>query len=64
MNIRLKDNKVLTDKAYEQSVGFLRINDGDNPLDNTGIHPESYEITNKLLIILKYVSGYGSFQRR
>ena len=42
----------LTDKVYEQSVGFLRINDGINPLDNTGIHPESYEITNKLLNIL------------
>jgi len=39
----------LTDKAYEQAIGFLRINNGDNPLDNTGIHPESYEITNKLL---------------
>lgn len=39
----------LTDKVYEQSVGFLRINNGDNPLDNTGIHPESYELTNKLL---------------
>lgn len=42
----------LTDKVYEQSVGFLRINNGDNPLDNTGIHPESYDITNKLLINL------------
>ncbi len=41
----------LTDKVYEQSVGFLRINNGDNPLDNTGIHPESYEITNKILSI-------------
>ncbi len=39
----------LTDKVYEQCVGFLRINNGDNPLDNTGIHPESYELTNKLL---------------
>ena len=39
----------LTDKVYEQSVGFLRINDGVNPLDNTGIHPESYDITEKLL---------------
>ena len=39
----------LTDKVYEQSVGFLRINDGNNPLDNTGIHPESYELTKKLL---------------
>ena len=42
----------LTDKIYEQSVGFLRINNGDNPLDNTGIHPESYETANKLLINL------------
>ena len=39
----------LTEKAYEQAIGFLRINNGDNPLDNTGIHPESYDITNKLL---------------
>lgn len=39
----------LNDKVYEQCVGFLRINNGDNPLDNTGIHPESYELTNKLL---------------
>jgi len=43
----------LTDKAYEQAIGFLRINNGDNPLDNTGIHPESYEITNRLLSKLK-----------
>ena len=43
----------LTDKVYEQSVGFLRINNGDNPLDNTGIHPESYELTEHLLSKLK-----------
>jgi len=43
----------LTDKAYEQAIGFLRINNGDNPLDNTGIHPESYDITNKLLTKLE-----------
>ncbi len=43
----------LTDKVYEQSVGFLRINNGDNPLDNTGIHPESYELTENLLVNLK-----------
>ena len=42
----------ISDKVYEQSVGFLRINNGDNPLDNTGIHPESYEIANKLLSTL------------
>jgi len=39
----------LNDKVYEQSVGFLRINNGENPLDNTGIHPESYDLTKKVL---------------
>ena len=45
----IKKIKGITDKIYEQAIGFLRINDGDNPLDKTGIHPESYEVTNKLL---------------
>ncbi len=36
-------------KAYEQAVGFLRILNGKNPLDVTGIHPESYPLANKLL---------------
>ncbi len=36
-------------KAYEQCAGFLRIPDGDNPLDATGVHPESYDATKKLL---------------
>jgi uncharacterized protein len=36
-------------KAYEQCAGFLRINNGDNPLDATPIHPESYELTDQLL---------------
>ncbi|GAB4373648.1 MAG: Tex family protein [Calditrichia bacterium] len=35
--------------AFQQSAGFLRIPDGDNPLDNTSIHPEAYEATQKLL---------------
>lgn len=35
--------------AYEQCAGFLRITDGDNPIDNTSVHPESYEATGKLL---------------
>ena len=35
--------------AYEQCAGFLRITDGDNPIDNTSVHPESYEATEKLL---------------
>lgn len=39
----------LTDKVFEQAVGFLRIPDGDNPLDRTRIHPESYDATMKIL---------------
>ncbi len=36
-------------KAYEQCAGFMRISGGDNPLDTTGVHPESYETAEKLL---------------
>ena len=36
-------------KAYEQCADFLRISDGSQPLDNTGVHPESYEAVEKLL---------------
>lgn len=36
-------------KAFEQCAGFLRINDGENPLDATSVHPESYEAAKKLL---------------
>ena len=36
-------------KAYEQCAGFLRIRGGENPLDNTGVHPESYEAAQNLL---------------
>lgn len=41
---QLKKVKRLGDKAFEQSAGFLRITGGTNPLDNTGIHPESYNV--------------------
>ena len=41
--------KSMTPKVYEQSIGFMRILDGDNPLDKTSIHPESYDATLKLL---------------
>src|SRR5574344_839993 len=44
----LKKVKGLGPKTFEQAAGFLRISDGDNPLDNTGVHPESYEIASKL----------------
>lgn len=40
--------------AYTQCAGFLRIVGGDNPLDNTSVHPESYEIAEKILIKLGF----------
>ncbi len=44
--------KLLSAKTYEQAIGFLRVVDGTNPLDVTSIHPESYDITLKLLDML------------
>ena len=41
-------------KAFEQCAGFMRINGGKHPLDATGVHPESYEATEKLLEKLGY----------
>ena len=41
-----------SDKVYEQAIGFLRIIDGDNALDKTRIHPESYDLTWKILKVL------------
>ena len=49
----IKKKKLLSDKAYEQSIGFMRVVDGDNPLDKTNIHTESYDKTLKLL---KYIN--------
>lgn len=46
---RTELEKVLTPKTYEQAIGFLRIVDGKNILDETGIHPESYGVTLRLL---------------
>ena len=46
---QLKDVPRLGPKAYQQSVGFLRIVNGDNPLDNTDVHPESYPIAEKIM---------------
>ena len=45
----LKKKKLLTEKIYEQAIGFMRVVDGDNPLDKTNIHTESYDKTEKLL---------------
>lgn len=46
---QLKNIPRLGPKTYEQAIGFLRILDGENPLDRTPIHPESYGYTKKLL---------------
>ena len=46
--------KVLSSKVYEQSIGFMRVIDGDNPMDVTPIHPESYETAINLLKKLGY----------
>lgn len=50
----LKKVKKLGDKAFEQCAGFLRIAEGKNILDNTSVHPESYEAAEKLLSIMGY----------
>ncbi len=50
---QLKEVARLGAKAFEQSAAFLRIPDGDNPLDNTAVHPESYAIVAKMAKDLK-----------
>ena len=50
----LKKVPKLGPKAFEQCAGFLRVPESSNPLDNTGIHPESYAATMQLLNILGY----------
>ena len=49
----LLKNKILTNKTYEQAIGFLRVLNGNNPLDTTSIHPESYNSALKLLVYLE-----------
>ena len=57
----LRKKKVLTEKAYEQAIGFLRIVDGENALDKTAIHPESYNIATSLLDDLGFgISDIGT----
>jgi uncharacterized protein len=46
---QLKKVPRLGPKAYQQAVGFLRITGGENPLDNTDVHPESYQIATKMM---------------
>ena len=50
----LKKVKRLGPQAVIQSAGFMRISDGKNPLDNTGVHPESYDICKKMLDMIGF----------
>ncbi len=50
----LKKVPKLGPKAYEQCAGFLRIPNGENIFDNTSVHPESYDVANKLLKLFGY----------
>lgn len=45
-------NKLLSAKAYEQAIGFMRVEGGTNPFDTTDIHPESYDVAEKIMDIL------------
>ncbi|MEO8104352.1 MAG: Tex family protein, partial [Betaproteobacteria bacterium] len=49
----LKSVPRLGDKAFEQAAGFLRIRDGDNPLDASSVHPEAYPLVEKILADIK-----------
>ena len=51
---QLKKVPKLGDKAFEQCAGFLRIAESKNPLDNTGVHPESYKAAKELLEMFSY----------
>jgi uncharacterized protein len=55
-------------KAFEQSAGFLRIKDGENPLDDSAVHPESYDIVKKMVkdqgVPLKEIVGNKSVLQR
>ena len=52
----LVKGKVLTPKVYEQSIGFMRVIDGNNIMDETSIHPESYAVASKLLEDIGYTA--------
>lgn len=55
--VQLKKVPRLGAKTYEQAIGFLRVLDGKQPLDRTGIHPENYDEVKKLLAKLGFAVG-------
>lgn len=55
--------KIVTPKVYEQSIGFMRVIDGDNPMDVTPIHPESYDVAIQLVKKLGFdIKDIGNFE--
>ena len=64
----LKNVPRLGAKAFEQCAGFLRINDGDDPLDASGVHPEAYPVVRRILAStksdIKALIGNGEIVRQ
>ncbi len=54
---QLRDVSGLGAKTFEQSAGFLRIRGGDNPLDQSGVHPETYPVVERILEAVKKPAG-------
>jgi len=54
---QLLDVSGLGAKTFEQSAGFLRIRNGDNPLDQSGVHPETYPVVEQILTAVKKPAG-------
>lgn len=55
--------KRLGSKAFEQCAGFLRVSESKEPLDNTGVHPESYKVAKELVKILNYSTDDLKFNK-
>ena len=60
---QLKQVPGIGEVAFQQAAGFLRIPDGDQPLDNTGIHPESYPATRKLLKLFGVLDDQSAWRQ-
>jgi uncharacterized protein len=54
---QLKSVPRLGEKTFEQCAGFLRVTNGDNPLDASGVHPEAYSVVNKIIVVAQKEIG-------
>ena len=61
--VMIKDVPGMGPKTFEQAAGFLRIRNGENPLDATAIHPESYSLASRLFELIGISQTAGSNQR-